>query len=184
MTTPMDTSDLSLRLEFMRLTAEDRERLAELEPLLEEHSEALVEQFYSHLLAFEPTSALLRSEEVRDRLLAVQREYLLSLATSDWDESYVKRRIVIGNAHERVGLEPRWYLGAYSLYIGLLCPLVHEAYPQPARARHRNPAIAHQGAADGRADRDGVLHQRPPGTARLSEQGTGGSGPGACETGR
>jgi signal transduction histidine kinase len=59
----------------------------------------------------------------------LQREYLLSLAGPRLDEGYLAQRRRIGAAHERVGLEPRWYLGAYALYFSLIAPRVARAWP-------------------------------------------------------
>jgi len=114
------------RLEFLNLEEEDRKLLMELGPLLEKHADALVAAFYRHLLSFAPTRALLKDPEVKKRLLAKQRKYLLSLAAPCFDESFVAKRRHIGEVHQRIGLEPRWYLGAYSLYQALLTPLVCE----------------------------------------------------------
>jgi signal transduction histidine kinase len=71
---------------------------------------------------------------VKDRLLAKQRVYLLSLTNPSFDESFERERRRIGEGHERIGLEPRWYLGAYSLYFSLLAPLVSEEFGPDHRA--------------------------------------------------
>jgi signal transduction histidine kinase len=126
----MDRSpDLEQRIAYLDLSPSDLELLAELRPILEEHAEALVTAFYRHLLTFPATSKLLGNPDVRERLLHVQREYLLSLAGPILDDAFVENRQQIGETHKRVGLEPRWYLGAYALYLSLLIPVVHEAYP-------------------------------------------------------
>jgi signal transduction histidine kinase len=128
-------ADLQLRLAYLDLGPADLELLRELRPLLEQHADALVAAFYRHLLSFEATRRLLREPEVRDRLVGLQRAYLLSLAGPRLDEDYLADRRRIGRAHERVGLEPRWYLGAYALYFSLLAPLV-------GSARADDPALA------------------------------------------
>ncbi len=120
--------DLKSRLEFIQWTDEDRSALMKLRPLLEEHADDFVAAFYRHLLAFEPTRNLLSNHDVRDRLLEKQREYLLSLASGNIDDQFINRRRLIGAAHERIGLEPRWYLGAYTLYVNLLLPLISDLY--------------------------------------------------------
>ena len=125
--------DLEQRIAYLDLSPSDLELLAELRPILEEHAEALVATFYRHLLSFPATRKLLGDREVRERLLHAQREYLLSLAGPTLDEAFVKGRRQIGETHKRVGLEPRWYLGAYALYLSILIPVVHEAYPHDSR---------------------------------------------------
>jgi signal transduction histidine kinase len=120
--------ELDERLAFLAVTETDRTLLAELAPLLDRHAERFVSAFYRHLLSFDGTRALLSDPAVKDRLLSKQREYLLSLATPSLDERYVEERVRVGEVHERVGLDPRWYLGAYSLYFSLLAPVISEAF--------------------------------------------------------
>jgi signal transduction histidine kinase len=120
--------DLEQRLSFLDLRRDELELLRSLRGPLEKHADAFVGAFYRHLLSFEPTRALLRDPEVKARLLASQRGYLLSLAGPVIDEAFLAERRRIGEVHERVGLEPRFYLGAYALYFSLLTPIVLEAF--------------------------------------------------------
>jgi signal transduction histidine kinase len=123
-----EKDDLELRLAFLGFGEVERVALAGLAPFFEERADEFVAAFYRHLLAFEQTRDLLRDSEVKRRLLGKQREYLLSLATPSLDEAYVEERRRIGQTHERIGLAPRWYLGAYSVYFSLLTPIVCDAY--------------------------------------------------------
>jgi len=121
---------------------EDRALLAELRPLFEKHADGLVASFYRHLLSFPETREHLRDPEVTQRLLRLQREYLLSLGGPRLDAGYVESRRRIGEAHERVGLPPRWYLGAYALYVSLVAPLVMEHFSgEPERAQRAIVAL-------------------------------------------
>jgi signal transduction histidine kinase len=130
-------ADRSIRLAFFDLTDEDRQNLARLRPLLEKHADSLVAAFYRHLLSFEPARALLADPDVKDRLLLKQREYLLSLAEPALDADYFEQRLEIGRTHVRVGLEPRFYLGAYALYMRLLVPAILEHWQRDLPAAER-----------------------------------------------
>jgi signal transduction histidine kinase len=128
-------ADLQQRLAYLNLSEADRQKLQELRPVLERNASTFVSAFYRHLLSFQPTRDLLRDPEMKERLQAKQREYLLSLADARFDEAYLEQRRRIGEVHERVGLEPRWYLGAYALYGSLLSPMIWEAFEgEPLRA--------------------------------------------------
>ena len=118
---PADPRELA---DFFQYGSEERALLAALRPTLEKHAEDLVAAFYRHLLSFPETRRLLRDPRVTERLLTKQREYLLSLAGPELDAGYVELRRRIGEVHARVGLEPRWYLGAYALYQSLLAPAI------------------------------------------------------------
>jgi signal transduction histidine kinase len=118
---PADPRELA---EFFQYGPDERALLARLRPTLEKHADDLVAAFYRHLLSFPETQRLLRDPEVTERLLTKQREYLLSLAGPEVDAAYIEARRRIGQVHAYVGLEPRWYLGAYSLYASLLLPTI------------------------------------------------------------
>jgi len=122
--------ELEQRLSYLNLREEDLACLRSLREPLEKHADSFVGAFYRHLLSFQPTRDLLRDSEVKDRLLASQRAYLLTLAGPVIDEAFVAERRRIGEVHERVGLAPRYYLGAYALYFSLLAPIVLETFGQ------------------------------------------------------
>jgi signal transduction histidine kinase len=124
----MDVAEIELRLAYLNLEPADFRLLEGLGPILEKQADAFVAVFYRHLLSFEATRKLLRDPDVKERLLQKQREYVLSLAAPKVDPAYVAERRRIGEVHAQVGLEPRWYLGAYALYFSLLTPLVGEAF--------------------------------------------------------
>jgi signal transduction histidine kinase len=119
-------------LDYFRLDQHDLDALANLRGAFETHADRLVDEFYRHLLRFPTTQRLLRNEEVRARLLEKQREYLISLTDPVIDEAYLARRAEVGTTHERIGLETKWYLGAYALYFNLLVPVIYEETgPEP-----------------------------------------------------
>ena len=133
--------EIEQRLEFLRFESADRDLLVELAPILEEHAESVVTMFYRHLLSFEPTRSLLVDPEVKERLLEKQREYLQSLARPSFDADFVAERRRIGVTHERIGLDPQFYLGAYRLYVSLLRPIISEALGDRERTERTIEAL-------------------------------------------
>jgi signal transduction histidine kinase len=126
---------LAERVAYFDYGDADRGFLAEIGPVLEKGADSLVAAFYRHLLSYPVPRRLLRDPAVKERLLGAQRAYLLRLAGPEIDEAYVSERRHIGETHERIGLEPAWYLGAYALYLTLLTPLVFEHFKaEPQRA--------------------------------------------------
>ncbi len=116
------------RKNFLLLTEEEEGALKSLQPLMTRHVDELVTEFYRHLLRFAETRRLLSDELIATRLKDAQKRYLLSLVTGPYDERYRDDRVRIGQVHDRIGLTPKWYLGAYSLYLNLLRPLIFEEF--------------------------------------------------------
>jgi len=111
-------------MRFLALGDEDMELLASLHPVMEENADRIVSVFYRHLLSFPDTRRLLTDPTVTERLLGKQKQYLMSLVRPQLGTDHADERLRIGETHHRVGLEPRWYLGAYSLYFRLIVPLI------------------------------------------------------------
>jgi signal transduction histidine kinase len=120
--------DWQTRKDYLLLTDEEEEGLKSLQPLMTRHVGELVDGFYQHLLQFAETRKLLSDELIATRLKDAQARYLLSLVTGPYDGAYRDGRIKIGEVHERIGLTPSWYLGAYALYLNMLHPLIFKEY--------------------------------------------------------
>lgn len=118
--TLLDEAERSDRLRFFDLTADDEALLRAMKPLAERTVDGIVADFYAHLLRFPGLEELLRADPDRiTRLKGLQRAYFLSLTDGKKDEQYFDCRLRVGNAHQQVGIEPAWYLGAFSLYLRL-----------------------------------------------------------------
>jgi signal transduction histidine kinase len=115
-------------MKFLRFDAKDQQLLKELEELFKEHAEEIVNAFYNHLFKFEETRSLLTDEQVSIRLKGFQKQYLLSMVHGQYDDAYYESRLRIGRTHERIRLEPKYYLGMYAMYKSLLYPLIFEKY--------------------------------------------------------
>ncbi|MDH5447273.1 MAG: EAL domain-containing protein [Gammaproteobacteria bacterium] len=117
-------SDILDRKQYLELTKVDLAILKKLQPeLLSIHNE-LMARFYEHLLNFPHTSSFLKDEQTIEQLQAKQAEYFTNLLSGDYDWDYVLDRLRVGVAHQQIGLEPRWYFGAYSKYLCTLLPEV------------------------------------------------------------
>jgi signal transduction histidine kinase len=111
---------LADRLAFFQITPRDEARLAEVGDACASGLDQIVADFYAHLLRFPPLEELLRAEAGRvAKLQGLQREYFRELTARRIDAAYVESRLRVGNAHQRIGLHPEWYIGAFSLFLRL-----------------------------------------------------------------
>src|SRR5262245_35961825 len=108
------------RLAFFDIGPGDREALQAVGRLTMGRMDAIVEDFYAHLLRFPELADLLTSEPGRlERLKTTLAAYFASGTEGRFDDEYFESRLRVGDAHQRVGLRPSWYLGAFSLYLRL-----------------------------------------------------------------
>ncbi len=101
----------------------DISALRAIKPLIESHADEFIDRFYAHLHAFEGTRKYIADPAVLARLLDFQRRYLFSLFDAKFDTDYYAQRCSIGHTHFRIGLDFKWYIGAYGLYLGYFEPL-------------------------------------------------------------
>lgn len=116
----LDEAEVASRRRFFQLTDEDLARLASLRPFAEKVTHGIVEDFYALLLSHPDTLAFFGDEATIRRVKRTQSEYFLGLFAGRCDMAYVEDRLRVGAAHERIGLSPKWYLGAYRRYLQLI----------------------------------------------------------------
>jgi diguanylate cyclase (GGDEF)-like protein/PAS domain S-box-containing protein len=86
--------------------------------------EDFAKAFYDHVLSFSEMSALIPDAETLARLKISQSNYFNQLSCGEYGEQYVKQRLRVGMVHQQVGLDPKWYIGAYRKYLSFFMPLI------------------------------------------------------------
>lgn len=126
MAIPRKQSSAMLTPMSMTLDTESRALLATFRPVVAEHLDDLVADFLEYLGAWPEMRPLMQSADGVACLREAQGRHLLNLFSGTFDEGYFARVGRMGAAHERVGLEPRWYLGAYGHMLKRLVELAVE----------------------------------------------------------
>ena len=120
----LDAQELARRKAFLEITDADLALLRDVHVLLQQESYSFSSAFYEHLLSFESLRTLLPDAATVERLKQSQSAYFNSLTGGDYDSAYVENRLRVGVVHQRVGLEPKWYIGAYRKYLAELMPVL------------------------------------------------------------
>ena len=121
----IDATNVARRKAFLEFTAVDVDRLRDLHETLQTLAPNFVDAFYAHLLAFEETRRFLPDAHTIDHLKQTQAAYFNDLTKGDYDQEYIHNRLRVGIVHQRIGLSPEWYIGAYGKY---LCGLIPELW--------------------------------------------------------
>jgi methyl-accepting chemotaxis protein len=111
------TDTLRARLEFIRIDESMRGVLRELRPVIAAVLPSILDEFYAHITKHSETARIF-SDPAQMRLAkAMQIEHWGTICAADFDDRYVASVTRIGQTHNRLGLEPRWYIGGYSFLI-------------------------------------------------------------------
>ncbi|RMH07063.1 MAG: diguanylate cyclase [Nitrospirae bacterium] len=130
---PFQISEAAIRsqIAFFHLTPRDNKNLHKIQSCLQEHVTDIVEAFYRHLTQVPELAQFLSDSEIIARLKQTQTRYLLTLGQHYEQSDYWEDRIRIGLAHERIGLHPKWYLGAYGILFELVAERLVSQYRDP-----------------------------------------------------
>lgn len=124
----MDDAEQRQRQAFLDLTDTDAANVRDLRFAFQEQTRTFAERFYEHLLRHPQTAALLQDPRQLEHLKTLQTDYFAQLLDGVFDAAYFEGRLRVGLAHQQVGLEPVWYLGAYNQYIQLTFPVFARAF--------------------------------------------------------
>jgi len=125
------TADLASRQErlaFLRISPETTAALAAFKPTVAAALDGILDKFYDQLMRRPHLAALFRDSSILSHARQAQKTHWLALLDGTFDEAYVERAQRIGRAHERIGLEPRWYIGGYAMAMDELMALAVKTY--------------------------------------------------------
>jgi len=112
------------RLDFIGLEEVHAKALAGIWPVLEGHLDGILNKFYGHLTNFPQLQPLLAGDGKIEHLKNAQRSHWQLLFGGGFGPEYFGRAVAIGTTHQRIGLEPRWYVAAYAIVLGDLLSIV------------------------------------------------------------
>lgn len=115
--TTVSDEDREERLKFLQLSHEDHQALRDLHPIFLERRDAFLDRFYGHLLSFPGTSSVLKDDATIRRARSGQAHYMERMLTGEFDKEFFDLSIQVGLKHQEIGLEPKWVVGAWSLYL-------------------------------------------------------------------
>jgi diguanylate cyclase (GGDEF)-like protein/PAS domain S-box-containing protein len=106
----LDEGEIAARKRFLELGEPDLALLREVHDLTGADGAAFADVFHDYLPGDDATA------------------YFHSLSAGDYGPDYVHDRLRVGLAHQRIGLDPKWYIGAYRKYLAEMIPLLASRY--------------------------------------------------------
>lgn len=120
--------DLGARLKFLGIGDTECAAICEAKPVIAAHLQEILSQLYADLMAVPETAATIGDPGRIPHLQAAQTKHWLYLFDANFDAAYVEKALAIGQAHERIGLAPSWYIGTYNLAYSRMVPVLVDAF--------------------------------------------------------
>jgi len=114
------------RTRFMGVNQEAATLLAEFWPKVQADLTDILNSFYRHVSSVPALEKLISGQT--SRLKSAQEAHWQRLFSGRFDEAYFNSVRMIGLAHHRIGLEPKWYIGGYNYVLNRLIALAVKHY--------------------------------------------------------
>ena len=113
----MSVTDIEARLRFFEFGDRQRDALRASRPIVERAIGPALARFYTRARMTPETARFFRDDAHVASASAAQTRHWMRILDGRFDANYFDSVRRIGAVHAHIGLEPRWYIGAYSLVL-------------------------------------------------------------------
>ncbi|MDX8045666.1 globin-coupled sensor protein [Gracilibacillus sp. S3-1-1] len=117
------------QLQMIDLTKKDLIMLKQIKPLVEENIQEIVEQFYENLDHEETLIEIIDQNSSRERLKKTLTNHIQEMFNGKIDTPFYQARIKIAHIHFKIGLQPKWYMGAFQDLFNSLLKILDKGLP-------------------------------------------------------
>jgi methyl-accepting chemotaxis protein len=112
-----DNKKISEKLTFLCIDQAQREELVSFKPQIERSLGPALDRFYKQAAQQPETAKHFRDAGHMEHAKEKQINHWKVITTGNFDQQYIEAVTRIGKVHAKLGLEPQWYIGAYSLIL-------------------------------------------------------------------
>lgn len=116
-------SELARQIDVISLTESDLTFIKVLEPIVTDHIDFIVNQFYENITKQPNLQLIIDTFSSVDKLKMTFKKHILELFTGIIDEEFIGKRIKIAHVHVKVGLNTKWYISAFQNLLNSLVDL-------------------------------------------------------------
>lgn len=113
-------ADLKDRTKFSEIDSETVAALKDYYGDLQQALPGILREFYEYIQNWPELARMFKDKSRMDYARDAQQAHWLRLFTANFDEDYAQSVRRIGLVHSRIGLEPVWYIGAYTFTLNRL----------------------------------------------------------------
>lgn len=112
-TSTTKSPDIQSRLDFLKLDPTQDSHFKGFTRLLLKTVPSILDKFYAHILTVPSLQQKIGNPQRIEQLKAAQLQHWTQMLTDQTSAIYGQSAAKIGQLHQKIGLEPRWYIAAY-----------------------------------------------------------------------
>ncbi|MCD5325781.1 MULTISPECIES: globin-coupled sensor protein [Pontibacillus] len=105
--------EIRRQLDVIGLNERDLQVMRWLEPIVCNHIDEITEEFYANITKQPNLLEIIDHHSTLERLKSTLKQHIEELFNGQVDKNFLEKRYRIAFAHVRVGLETKWYVGAF-----------------------------------------------------------------------
>lgn len=122
-------STISRRLNFNMIDPSTGETLRQWKSFVLAEMAPVLDTFYDHVAKFPETAAFFKNRAHMMHAKDMQLKHWAIILDGRFDSVYEASVTKIGEVHNKLGLEPRWYIGGYNTLVSGLLSAINERLP-------------------------------------------------------
>lgn len=122
-------STIQERLRFNMIDQAAVAVLREAKPFILAEMPAILDGFYDHIGRFAETAKFFRNRDHMMHAKKMQLQHWAIIMDGRFDETYETSVTKVGEVHNKLGLEPRWYIGGYNALVSGLVRVIADRMP-------------------------------------------------------
>lgn len=112
--------------------------LKNLQPFIARHIEEIVEAFYQKILLVPSLNHIIQEHSTVNRLKQTLQTHIFEMFSGDINNEYIHKRLRVAHSHFKIGLLPKWYIGAFQQVLVEIMKLINGMNWLP---QHKEKAI-------------------------------------------
>lgn len=125
----MSESTIAQRLKFNMIDAATGDTLRRSKSFMLAELVPVLDRFYDHVAQFGEIAVLFKNREHMTHAKQMQLKHWGLILDGRFDEDYENSVTRIGEIHNKLGLEPRWYIGGYNALVAGLLDAIAQHMP-------------------------------------------------------
>ncbi|MGG3882696.1 protoglobin domain-containing protein [Brevibacillus panacihumi] len=95
-------------------------------PVIISRIEQITSSFYESILRVDKLKEIITKHTTVERLRLTLSNHVIEMFSGKIDEAFIQKRLKIALVHQKIGLPPKWYMGAFQNLQSTLLRIAHD----------------------------------------------------------